>query len=180
MLKRFIASLLVVLSLALTSCVATGGGLKSYVDTADGYEFLYPNGWLPVKVTGGPDVVFHDMIEQTENVSVVISPIPDSKTLQELGTPSEVGYKLSKNAIAPEGSGRQAELVNAEERETNGKTYYMLEYAVELPTQQRHDLAAVAVGRGRLLTLNISTSEQRWQKNHQQLEQVARSFSVYQ
>ncbi|MGL5081304.1 MAG: photosystem II reaction center PsbP [Microcoleaceae cyanobacterium] len=179
MLRRIVMLCLVFLSLTLASCVATGGGFKSYVDTADGYEFLYPNGWLQVKVANGPDVVFHDMIEQTENVSVVISPVADNKTLEEIGTPSEVGYKLSKNAIAPEGSGREAELVNAEARESGEKTYYLLEYAVKLPNQIRHDIASVAVSRGQLFTLNISTSESRWQKIHEQLQQVAKSFSVY-
>jgi len=46
---------------------------------------LYPNGWLPVKVSNGPDVVFHDLIETTENVSVVVSSV-QGKTLAELGT----------------------------------------------------------------------------------------------
>jgi len=70
MLKQIAAILLVVLSLSLTGCASAASGLKSYVDSTDGYEF-YP-GWLPVKVSNGPDVVFHDLIETTENVSVVV------------------------------------------------------------------------------------------------------------
>jgi len=54
-------------------------------------------------------------IETSENVSVVVSPVPEGKPY-ELGTPGEVGYKLGKNAIAPD-SNREAELVNAEARE---------------------------------------------------------------
>ncbi|WP_336231371.1 PsbP-related protein, partial [Scytonema sp. PRP1] len=34
----------------------------------------------------------------------------------EMGSRGEVGYTLGKNALAPEGSGRTAELVNAAER----------------------------------------------------------------
>ena len=101
MLKRIAAILLVVLSLTLTGCVSKVTGLKSYVDTGDGYQFLYPNGWLPIAVSNGPDVVFRDLIQQTENVSVVISPVAKDKTLADLGTPTDVGYKLSKSAIAP-------------------------------------------------------------------------------
>jgi photosystem II oxygen-evolving enhancer protein 2 len=119
------------------------------------------------------------MIERTENVSVIASPVPDGKTLENLGTPGEVGYQLQKNAIAPPDSGRQAELVNAEARESNGKTYYILEYNVKLPTQERHNLASVAVSRGKLYTFNASTSEQRWKKMHDVLERVVKSFSVY-
>jgi photosystem II oxygen-evolving enhancer protein 2 len=180
MLKRIAAVLLVVLSLSLTGCISGVSGLKSYIDTTKGYQFLYPNGWLQVEVSNGPDVVFHDLIEQTENASVVINPVPDGKTLADLGTPGEVGYKLSKNAIAPPESGRQAELVNAEAREAGDKTYYLLEYAVKLPNQQeRHNLASVAISRGKLFTFNISTTEKRWQKVQNQLQTVVSSFSVY-
>ncbi len=180
MLKRIAAVLVVMLvALSLTGCVSAGAGLKSYVDSTDGYEFLYPNGWLPVKVSSGPDVVFHDLIETSENVSVVISPVSEGKTLAELGTPGEVGYKLAKSAIAPPDSGRKAELVNAESREKSAKTYYVLEYAVKLPNQQeRHNLASVAVSRGKLLTFNVSTPEKRWPKVQKVFKQVVNSFSV--
>jgi photosystem II oxygen-evolving enhancer protein 2 len=180
MLKRIAVILLVVLSLSLQSCVSAAAGLKGYVDSYDGYEFLYPNGWIPVKVEGGPDVVFHDLIQETENVSVVISPVPEGKTLEELGTPSEVGYRLSKNAIAPPDSGREAELINAESRQVGDETYYLLEYAVKLPDQQeRHNLASVVVRRGQLFTLNLSATEQRWSKMKDLFQDVVSSFSVY-
>ncbi|NJK69202.1 MAG: photosystem II oxygen evolving complex protein PsbP [Microcoleus sp. CSU_2_2] len=179
MLKRIAAILLMVLSFTLTSCVSTATGLKSYVDTADGYQFLYPNGWLPIAVSNGPDVVFRDLIQQTENVSVVISPVTGNKTLADLGTPTDVGYKLSKTAIAPPDSGREAELVSAESRESRSKSYYILEYAVKLPNQERHNLASVAVSRGKLYTINISATEERWPKVKEAFEKVVKSFSVY-
>jgi photosystem II oxygen-evolving enhancer protein 2 len=179
--KRIVVILLLVFSFCLSEpAVASAAGLKSFVDTNDGYEFLYPNGWVQVKVANGPDVVFHDLIEMSENVSVVVSPVPEDKTLEELGTPTEVGYKLGKNAIAPPNSGREAELVNAGKRETNGKTYYMLEYAVKLPNnQQRHNLASVAVSRGKVFTFNASVPEKRWRKIKQIIEEAVNSFSVY-
>ncbi|HEY9832507.1 MAG TPA: photosystem II reaction center PsbP [Stenomitos sp.] len=179
MLKAIAALLLLVLSLGLHGCTTGISGLKSYVDSMDGYEFLYPNGWVPVQVTTGPDIVFRDLVERTENVSVIFSEVPKGKTLQDLGTPGEVGYQLQKNAIAPPNSGRQAELVNAEARESGDKTYYLLEYNVKLPNQERHNLASVAVSRGKLYTFNASTTEQRWNKMRDVLEQVVKSFSVY-
>ena len=115
--QRITFILLLVLSFSLSSVgVAHAAGLNRFVDSADGYQFDYPNGWLQVKVGDGPDVVFHDLIEVSENVSVVISPVPSGKTLAELGTPTEVGYKLGKAALAPVGSDRTAELINAAER----------------------------------------------------------------
>ncbi|MEB3830221.1 photosystem II reaction center PsbP [Phormidium sp. CCY1219] len=180
MLKRIATLVVLVATLMLTSCaVSATSGLKSHVDSYQGYEFLYPNGWVPVKVEDGPEVVYHDLIETTENVSVVVNPVPEGKTLSDLGTPTEVGYKLSKNAIAPPDSGREAELVNAEAREKGSKTYYELEYAVKLPNQARHNLASVAVSRGKLFTLNLSTREERWGKLQGQFKTVVDSFSVY-
>jgi photosystem II oxygen-evolving enhancer protein 2 len=178
MLKRFLAVLLVVFALSLQGCVSAVSGLKSYVDSTDGYRFLYPNGWLPVSVSNGADVVFHDIIEQTENVSVVINPVAGQKTLNELGSPGEVGYQLGKTAIAPPDSGRQAELVNAESHEVGDKTYYLLEYAVKVNGRERHNLASVAVSRGKLYTFNASTPEDRWPKMEAMLKQVVDSFAV--
>ncbi|MBF2029909.1 MAG: photosystem II reaction center PsbP family protein [Oscillatoriales cyanobacterium C42_A2020_001] len=180
MLKRLVVVLIMVVGFTLQGCVAGVAGFKSFVDATDGYQFLYPNGWLEIKVSDGPDVVFHDIIEQTENVSVVINPVTEEKSLRDLGEPGEVGYKLSKTAIAPPGSGRKAELVNAEAREVNGKQYYLLEYFVKLSNnQERHNLASVAVSRGKLYTFNASTPEYRWEKMKTKLEQAVKSFSVY-
>lgn len=179
MLKAIAALLMLVLSLGLNGCTTPVSGLKSYVDSTDGYEFVYPNGWVPVQLTNGPDVVFRDLIEQTENISVIISAVPEGKTLAELGTPGEVGYQLQKNAFAPPDSGRTAELVNAEARESGAKNYYLLEYNVKLPNQERHNIASVAVSRGKLYTFNASTTEKRWSKMHDVFTIMARSFSVY-
>jgi len=180
MIKRIAAIVILLLSLSITGCVSTGAGLQSYVDSTDGYQFLYPNGWVPVEVKNGPDVVFRDLIEYSENLSVVISSVPEDKTLTDLGTPTDFGYRLSKNAIAPADSGRQAELANAEEMLKDGRTYYLLEYAVTLNNQQqRHDLASVAISHGKLYSFNLSTTERRWQKGKSMFEQVVKSFGVY-
>jgi photosystem II oxygen-evolving enhancer protein 2 len=179
--KKIAIIFLLVLTFSLTNySTAAAAVLRDYVDTTDGYQFSYPNGWVQVKVANGPDVVFHDLIEFSENASVVISPVPEGKSLVELGTPTEVGYKLGKNALAPEGSGRQAELVNAEQRELNGNTYYILEYLVTLPNkQQRHNLASVATSRGKLFTFNASIPEKRWRKVKGMIQESVDSFSVY-
>jgi photosystem II oxygen-evolving enhancer protein 2 len=180
MLKRISAVLILTCCLLLQSCTSAVGNLNKYADAYDGYQFRYPNGWVEIAVKNGPDVVFHDLIEQTENASVVISPVPGDKTLNQLGTPSEVGYKLSKNAIAPPDSGRTAELVDASERKLEDEPYYLLEYLVTLPDQsQRHNLASVVVRRGQLFTFNISVKEGRWKKATDLFKAVADSFVVY-
>ncbi|MEM7725906.1 MAG: photosystem II reaction center PsbP [Cyanobacteria bacterium P01_A01_bin.45] len=179
--KRIILVLLLTFSFNFSNIdIANASALNSFVNTTKGYEFLYPNGWVKVKVKDGPDVVFHDIIENSENISVVISPVPGDQTLLELGTPSEVGYKLGKNALAPEGSGRKAELINAAQREVDGKTYYALEYQIKLSNgRKRHNISNVAVSRGKLFTLNASVSERRWRKVKNLIEGSVNSFSVY-
>jgi photosystem II oxygen-evolving enhancer protein 2 len=179
--KRIALILVLVLSISLSNPgVAAASGLKSFIDSADGYQFLYPNGWLQVKVANGPDVVFHDLIEVSENVSVVISPAPSGKTLAELGTPTEVGYKLSKSALAPVDSGRSAELINAGQKEVDGKIYYLLEYEITLPNQQkRHNVSSVAVSRGKVFTFNASVPEKRWNKLQRTIDELVNSFTVY-
>ena len=177
MLKRLVVVGLIVLSLTLQSCVSTAAGLKSYVNSYKGYEFLYPNGWLPVKVADA-DLVLHDIVEETENASVIISDVADGKTLEQLGTPSEVGYRLSKSTIAP-AVGRSVELVDAQARQSGDETYYLLEYVATLPSQTRHNLASVVIRRGQLYTFNLSTTEKRWEKAEDKFRKVVKSFTVY-
>lgn len=180
MLKRLTILLLILVSISLQSCLPTSLNLKSYVNPYKGYELLYPNGWVQTKVDNGPDVVFHDLIEEKENISVVINPVADGKSLEEIGTPTEVGYRLSKNVIAPPDSGREADLISAESRQVGEVTYYLLEYAIKLPTNLvRHNLTSVAVRRGQLFTCSLYTSEQRWQKAQTLFRQVVNTFSVY-
>lgn len=186
MLKRIVLVWLLIFNVALTGCVAGTAGLKAYVDSIDGYQFLYPNGWLPVQVASGADVVFHDLIQTTENVSVVVSPVTGGKKLIDIGTPEEVGQKLAKNVITAANAGWTAELVTANTREAGTQTYYNLEYLISRPqagaeqaVQERHQLASVAVSRGKLFTLSLSVPESRWPRVEALFNQVANSFSVY-
>jgi photosystem II oxygen-evolving enhancer protein 2 len=171
-----------VLVLCLTACVSPVAGLKAFFNPSAGYRFLYPNGWVQVQLSrtgNAPDVVFRDLINETENVSVVISPLENAAaSLESLGTPGEVGYLLQQKAIAPPNSNRRAELVNAESRLAGDKTYYVLEYEVTLPDQKRHDLATVVVNRGNLYTFNVSTTEARWPRVAKQFQTMVNSFEV--
>lgn len=177
--RQLVLSLFLIVTLCVQGCAAVGvNGLQSFSDSLDGYRFLYPTGWVEVKVSNA-DIVFHDIIEQTENVSVVINPVAGQKKLQDLGSPTDVGYQIGKNALAPEGSGRTAELVNAQETQLGDKAYYLLEYLVKLPSgQQRHNLASAVVSRGKLFTFNASTPEDRWETMQPLLEKSVRSFNV--
>jgi photosystem II oxygen-evolving enhancer protein 2 len=183
MFKSFLAGLLIILSVAISSCSAGVSGLQSYVDTAKGYEFLYPNGWIPVTLGASArksvDVVFRDLVERTENLSVIINEVPDGKTLEDLGTPSEVGYRLLKAINKTPNSDMEAEFLRAESRQGTDKTYYLLEYEENLPDQEaRHNIASVSVSRGKIFTFSLSTPERRWDKVKDSFEIATKSFTV--
>jgi len=185
MAQRFLALLVLAVALFLGGCeVNAASGLQAYVDSIDGYQFLYPTGWVQVDVSGNADVVFHDIIETSENVSVVVSPTASNKTLADLGSPEDVGQRLLRNVIAPKDSGRSAELLFATANENGPKTYYSLEYLVQIPTingelQARHNVSSIAISRGKVYTLSVSAPENRWSKVAPRYRQIAQSFSVY-
>ncbi|WP_233130172.1 photosystem II reaction center PsbP [Synechococcus sp. 1G10] len=162
----------------LSGCSAAAAGLNSFQSPDGRYAFLYPTGWTRVAVSNGPQVVFHDLINSDETLSLVISDVNATNELESLGSAVAVGEKLGRIVIAPEGSGREAELVEASEREDGGHTFYDLEYAVHLSDRDRHELATVVVDRGRLYTLAASTNELRWPKVKDLFRNVITSFTL--
>ncbi len=180
--KRAIATILVLCcSVTLIACGNGVGSLQPYTSGTYGYEFLYPNGWIPVNVgssDSGVDVVFRDLVEYSENLSVIISDVPANKSLEDLGTPTDVGYRFMQEAN--QSSDRQPDLIRAENRtDDSGQTYYVLEYRVTLPNGQiRHDLATVAVKFGKLYTFNLSTLEQRWNDVEALFNAIVQSFKL--
>jgi hypothetical protein len=57
-------------------------------DLNDNYQFLYPFGWQEVSVTGA-DVVYKDVVEPLESVSVTITPT-DKADVTEFGDIADV------------------------------------------------------------------------------------------
>lgn len=64
-------------------------GFNVCEDVGDGYKFLYPFGWQEVAVTGA-DVVFKDIVEPLESVSITITST-DKADITEFGPIQEVG-----------------------------------------------------------------------------------------
>jgi photosystem II oxygen-evolving enhancer protein 2 len=173
------SALMLLLSLALVACSAAAAGLNSFQSPDGRYAFLYPTGWTRVQVSEGPQVVFHDLINSDETLSLVISEVNPDNSLEDLGSAVAVGEKLRRIVIAPEGSGREAELVEASERQDpTGHTFFDLEYAVHLADRDRHELATVVADRGRLYTFAASTNEARWPKVRELFERVIGSFTL--
>ncbi|CAK6694880.1 hypothetical protein OGCDGJMD_01724 [Cyanobium usitatum str. Tous] len=167
-----------VLAGLLVACSAAAAGLNGFQSPDGRYAFLYPTGWTRVQVSGGPQVVFHDLINSDETLSLVISEVNPTNDLEKLGSAVAVGEQLRRTVIAPDGSGRQAELVEASERQEGPRTFYDLEYAVHLEDRDRHELATVVLDRGRLYTFAASTNEIRWAKVKDMFHQVVTSFTL--
>jgi len=162
----------------LSSC---GGGLSAGLEayqSPDGrYGFFYPTGWTRVKVDGGPEIIYHDLINSNETLSLVVSEVNKDVELDQLGTPSEVGQTLIDKVIAPEGSGRSVKLLNANQREDEKHVFYDLEYELNLNEQDRHELATVVIDRGSLYTFAVGTNEDRWNKVEKMFKNVIESFN---
>ena len=180
LLTRLLALVLGALAIGggLGGCSVAAAGLNPFQSPDGRYAFLYPTGWSRVAVTGGPQVVFHDLINSDETLSLVISAVNPTNDLAALDGALAVGEKLGRIVIAPAGSGRQAELVEAVERQDGSHIFYDLEYAVHLADRDRHELATVVVDRGRLYTLAASTNEDRWPKVRTLFHQVITSFTL--
>jgi photosystem II oxygen-evolving enhancer protein 2 len=172
----FKSLLAIALVLTLGAC-STGGaaGLEPFKSQDGLYGFLFPTGWTRVAVDNGPEVVYHDLINSDETLSLVISKLENDVDLDDLGGADAVGERLfgEKNINNP------IQLIDASEREVGERKFYDLEYSVDLEKNNRHEIATVVVNRGYLYTLAASTSEQRWSKMQDTFKRVISSFTFF-
>ena len=100
----FKSLLAIALVLTLGAC-STGGaaGLEPFKSQDGRYGFLFPTGWTRVAVDNGPEVVYHDLINSDETLSLVISKLENEVDLDDLGGADAVGARLfgKKNTNNP-------------------------------------------------------------------------------
>ncbi len=168
--------LAIALVLTLGAC-STGGaaGLEPFKSQDGRYGFLFPTGWTRVAVDNGPEVVYHDLINSDETLSLVISKLENEVDLDDLGGADAVGERL----FGEKNSNNPIQLINSSEREVDERKFYDLEYSVDLENNSRHEIATVVVDRGYLYTLAASTSEQRWSKMNDTFKRVVSSFTFF-
>jgi len=177
--KNFMRKFLI-LSLCFLLSACGGGlsaGLEAYQSPDGRYGFFFPTGWTRVKVDGGPEIIYHDIINSNETLSLVVSDVNKDVELDQLGTPSEVGQTLIDKVIAPEGSGRFVKLLDANQREDEKHVFYDLEYELNFNDQDRHELATVVIDRGSLYTFAVGTNQERWNKVEKMFKNVIESFN---
>ncbi len=172
----FKSLLAIALVLTLGAC-STGGvsGLEPFKSQDGSYGFLFPTGWTRVAVDNGPEVVYHDLINSDETLSLVISKLEKEINLEDLGGADAVGERL----FGEKNSNNPIHLIDAEEREVGERKFFDLEYTVDLEDKSRHEIATVVVNKGFLYTLAVSTNEQRWSKMQDTFKRVISSLTFF-
>ncbi len=175
-LRTSFKSLLAITLVLMLGACSTGGtsGLEPFQSKDGRYGFLFPIGWTRVAVDNGPEVVYHDLINSDETLSLVISKLENDVNLDELGGADFVGERLFRS-----NSNNSIQLIEANEREVENHKFYDFEYTVDSGNLSRHEIATVAVDRGYLYTLAASTNEQRWSKMNDIYKRVITSFTFF-
>eukprot|EP00210_Caulerpa_lentillifera_P004074 g3887.t1 len=149
-------------------------GFNAVQDKGDGYQFLAPFGWQEVDVKG-LDVVYKDLIEPLESVSVSLIPT-DKTSIKEFGDLDEVAYTLADKVLTP--PDQTVKIIEASERMVTDTDYYQFEFETKAPNYVRHALGVVAIGNGMFYALTTGASEKRWKKIADRLRTVIKSFQV--
>jgi len=82
-----------------------------------------------------------------------------------LGEVQEVGLKLAAK--------RDAKLIKAEERITDGILFYKFDFAINDGT---HQLLQLCVNKGKVWSLDANTTEKRWSKREEMYNNILGSF----
>lgn len=158
----------------LTACQAVQLSIYQSLD----WEFAYPPAWIPVENPGLATVAFRDPLSPDRNLSLIVSSVPKTSRLADLGNPTQVGYILQKDWLNQPDRGRHVELLTAESLDTALGPEYLLEFAVQLGEQSRHDLAAIALGQGQLYTLVLSLPVTEFDRQPHLYRRLIRSFRL--
>ncbi|KAJ0014860.1 hypothetical protein Pint_19827 [Pistacia integerrima] len=115
------------------------------------------------------------------NVSVIVSPVPLDFSIEAFGGPKEVGEAVVRTIT---GAGRRPDvkgtLIESRLRVDSLRKvqYYELEFRVESPSFQRHNVAVCCAVSGKLYTLNALAPESAWPEVKSDLYTIAESFTL--
>jgi photosystem II oxygen-evolving enhancer protein 2 len=150
-------------------------GFNPVQDLNDNYQFLYPFGWQEVSVQGA-DVVYKDVVEPLESVSVTLLPT-DKSDISDFGDVATVADTMARNVLTAPGA--DVTIVSTNERaDAKGRKYYEFEYTVKNSRYTRHSLAVACAHGGNFYTLTTGANEKRWGKMKGKLQTMVRSFSL--
>ena len=150
--------------------VANGSGRhkqEPYQDGPRSFRMMAPTGWNKFEgEVGAYDVKWQDLVDPTENIKLSSSPVKSTTTsIDALGDVQEVGKSLAAK--------RNAQLVSAEDRLTDGVLFYKFDFALSDGT---HQLLQLCVNKGKVWSLDASAKEKRWSKRVELYNNVLGSF----
>ena len=193
------------------------GGFRRHVDVEDRYEYIFPENWLfdrsimladarerdmpkilrdrketPVRPDSayGPDQGNGQPGDGRENLSVIKSNVMPGFTLEgTLGEPKEAAERLLQNVIAPSGSGKKYELINAFSDNYDGSPVYIFEYTVQkeasisssnVPKRgfYQHSISVIMSRGTELFTMTGVAPESKWEEQKQTIKQITESFRI--
>lgn len=144
-----------------------GGLLEAYQDGPRGFRMMAPSGWNKFDgEVGAYDVKWQDLVDPTENIKISSTPVKSTtESIDALGPVKELGVKLA--------SKRNAKLIAASDRLTEGVLFYTFDFAIADGT---HQILVLCVCKGKLWSLDLNAKEQRWSKREEMYKNVAGSF----
>lgn len=128
---------------------------------------MTPSGWNKFEgEVGAYDIKWQDLVDSAENIKISSTPVKSSTTsIDALGEVQSVGESLAAK--------RNAKLMSATERLTDGVLFYAFEFAIPDGT---HQLLQLCVCKGKLWSLDANAKESRWSKRVALYNNVLGSF----
>ncbi|XP_016473431.1 psbP domain-containing protein 1, chloroplastic [Nicotiana tabacum] len=175
---------------------------REYIDTFDGYSFMYPRNWIQVRGAGA-DIFFRDPLVLDENLSVEISSPSSSnyKSVEDLGPPEKAGKGVLRQYLTEFmstrlGVRRESSVLSTSSRVADdGRLYYQVEVNIKsyannnelavMPQDRvarlewdRRYLSVLGVENNRLYELRIQTPETTFADEESDIRAVMDSFRV--
>eukprot|EP00584_Thalassiosira_punctigera_P005462 CAMPEP_0172527134 /NCGR_PEP_ID=MMETSP1067-20121228/1878_1 /TAXON_ID=265564 ORGANISM="Thalassiosira punctigera, Strain Tpunct2005C2" /NCGR_SAMPLE_ID=MMETSP1067 /ASSEMBLY_ACC=CAM_ASM_000444 /LENGTH=222 /DNA_ID=CAMNT_0013310807 /DNA_START=182 /DNA_END=850 /DNA_ORIENTATION=+ len=143
-----------------------GGLLEKYQDSR-GWTILAPSGWNKFDgEVGAYDVKWQDLVDPTDNIKLTSTPVKSTTTSVDiLGPVEDVGVSLANK--------RNAKLVAALERQTDGVLFYTFDFALDDDT---HQLLQLCVNKGKIWSLDANTKEKKFAKRKELYYNILGSF----
>lgn len=144
-----------------------GGLLEPFQDGPRSIRMMVPSGWNKFDgEVGAYDLKWQDLVDKTENIKISSTPVKSNTTsIDVLGDVQEVGKSLAAK--------RDAKLISATERITDSVLFYKFDFALNDGT---HQLLQLCVCKGKLWSIDASSTEKRWSKRSELYENVLGSF----
>jgi photosystem II oxygen-evolving enhancer protein 2 len=128
---------------------------------------MVPSGWNKFDgEVGAYDLKWQDLVDSSENIKISSNPVKSTtSSIDVLGDVQTVGESLAAK--------RNAKLLSATERQTDGVLFYKFDFAINDGT---HQLLQLCVCKGRVWSIDASAKEKRWDKRVELYNNVLGSF----